>query len=100
MLDRIGDYEQMRIEVELPDTDIEGHAIEEATVSGWYVDEENVVEKGEDFIGIRVNVDESIRSVPSPATGRLLEKVAKKGDVVRAGDVIAIFDAEEELEDI
>ena len=24
----------------------------------------------------------------------------KKGDVVRAGDVIAIFDAEEELEDI
>ncbi len=90
----------MRIEVELPETDVEGHAIEEATISGWYVDEENVVEKGEDFIGVRASVNDSARSVPAPATGRLLKKIVKKGDIVRAGDVIAIFDAEEELEDL
>lgn len=85
----------MRIEVELPD--IDGRVTDEATISSWYVDEDDEVEKGEDLVEIVVG--EETCSVPAPATGRLLEIIAKEGDVVRVGDVLAILDTEEEVED-
>ncbi len=85
----------MRIEFELPD--LEGRVADEATISSWYVDEEDEVEKGEDLVELLVE-DDTCR-VPAPATGRLLEIVAKEGDVVRVGDVLAVLDTEEEVED-
>ncbi|MFQ5862927.1 MAG: biotin/lipoyl-containing protein [Candidatus Brocadiales bacterium] len=85
----------MRIEVELPDLD--GLVIEEATISSWYVDEEDEVEKGEDLVELLV--DDDTCSVPAPATGRLVEIVAKEGDVVRVGDVLAVLDVVEEAGD-
>lgn len=85
----------MKIEVELPD--LEGRIVEEATISSWYVDEEDEVEKGEDLVELLVDGDTC--SVPAPATGRLLEIIAKEGDVVSVGDVLAILDTVEEVED-
>ncbi len=78
----------MRIKVELPD--ING---DEATISIWYVDEDDEVEKGEYLLELQV--DNNTCCVPAPATGRLLEIIASKSDVVRAGDVIAILDTAE-----
>lgn len=85
----------MRIEVELPDLD--GRITDEATISSWYVDEEDEVEKGEDLLELMV--DEDTCSVRAPTTGRLVEIVAKEGDVVRVGDVLAMLDTAEEVVD-
>ncbi len=89
----------MRIEVELPDSDVKGHSIEEATISSWYVDEEDEVEKGEYLVELLLRVgankDKETCSIPAPATGRLLEIVAREGAVVRVGDVLAVLDTVE-----
>lgn len=81
----------MKIEVELPDFEV--YSTEEATISSWYVDEDDEVEKDEDLLELQV--DENTCRVPAPATGRLLEIIAKEGDVVRIGDVLAILDTKE-----
>lgn len=82
----------MRIEVELPEIEAE-----EVTICSWYVDEDDEVEEGEDLVELLA--DEATFSIPAPAAGKLVEIVAKEGDVVKVGDVLAILETEEEEEE-
>jgi pyruvate dehydrogenase E2 component (dihydrolipoamide acetyltransferase) len=81
----------MRIEVELDE--IHGEDSDEATISSWFVEEDDEVEEGETLL--ELTADETTFSIHAPATGKLVEIVAQEGDVVRVGDVLAIIETEE-----
>jgi pyruvate dehydrogenase E2 component (dihydrolipoamide acetyltransferase) len=85
----------MRVEVELPE--VEGNNGDEATVSFWYVEEDEEVEEGEDLV--EMITEKTTFNVTAPVSGRLLEILAQEGDVVKVGDVMAILETEEEEEE-
>jgi pyruvate/2-oxoglutarate dehydrogenase complex dihydrolipoamide acyltransferase (E2) component len=82
----------MQVELELPDLGIEiGN---EVTVSFWSVEEDEEFEEGEDIVEVSTN--RATLNVPAITSGRLIEIIAQEGDVVKAGDVIAIIETEED----
>ncbi len=85
----------MRIEVEL--AEIVGDKADEATISSWFVEEDDEVEEGETLV--ELTADEHTFSISAPASGRLVEIVAQEGDVVQVGDVLAVLETEEEEEE-
>ncbi len=85
----------MRVEVELPE--VEGNNGDEATVSFWYVEEDEEVEEGEDLV--EMITEKTTFNVTAPVSGRLLEILAQEGDVVKVGDIMAILETEEDEED-
>ncbi|KXK30018.1 MAG: hypothetical protein UZ01_01802 [Candidatus Brocadia sinica] len=85
----------MRVEVELPE--VEGNNGDEATVSFWYVEEDEEVEEGEDLV--EMITEKTTFNVTAPVSGRLLEILAQEGDVVKIGDIMAILETEEEEEE-
>lgn len=85
----------MRVEVELPD--VEGNNGDEATVSFWYVEEDEEVEEGEDLV--EMITEKTTFNVTAPVSGRLLEILAQEGDVVKVGDIMAILETEEDEEE-
>jgi len=84
----------MKVEVELPE--IEGNGAE-ATVSFWYVEEDEEIEEGEDLV--EMITDKTTFNVSAPVTGRLVEIHVQEGDEVKVGDIIATLETEEEFED-
>ncbi|NUO09291.1 MAG: biotin/lipoyl-binding protein [Candidatus Brocadia sp.] len=85
----------MRVEVELPD--VEGNNGDEATVSFWYVEEDEEVEEGEDLV--EMITEKTTFNVTAPVSGRLLEILTQEGDVVKVGDIMAILETEEDEEE-
>lgn len=85
----------MRVEVELPETD-ENNG-DEATISFWYVEEDEEVEEGEDIV--EMITEKATFNVTAPVSGRLVEILAHEGDVVKVGDIMAILETDEEDED-
>jgi len=85
----------MRVEVELPETD-ENNG-DEATISFWYVEEDEEVEEGEDIV--EMITAKTTFNVTAPVSGRLVEILAQEGDVVKVGDIMAILETDEEDED-
>ena len=85
----------MRVEVELPETD-ENNG-DEATISFWYVEEDEEVEEGEDIV--EMITEKTTFNVTAPVSGRLVEILAQEGDVVKVGDIMAILETDEEDED-
>lgn len=85
----------MRVEVELPE--VEGNNGDAATVSFWYVEEDEEVEEGEDIV--EMITEKTTFNVTAPVSGRLVEILAQEGDVVKVGDIMAILEAEEEEEE-
>jgi len=85
----------MRVEVELPD--VESHNGDEATVSFWYVEEDEEVEEGEDLV--EMITEKTTFNVTAPVSGRLVEVLAQEGDVLKIGDIVAILETEDEDED-
>ncbi len=85
----------MRVEVEFPD--VEGNNGDEATVSFWYVEEDEEVEEGEDLV--EMITEKTTFNVSAPVSGRLVEILAQEGDVVKVGDIIAYVETEEDEED-
>ncbi|MFO0794100.1 MAG: biotin/lipoyl-containing protein [Candidatus Brocadiaceae bacterium] len=85
----------MRVEVEFPD--VEGNNGDEATVSFWYVEEDEEVEEGEDLV--EMITEKTTFNVPAPVSGRLVEILAQEGDVIKVGDIIAYVETEEDEED-
>lgn len=85
----------MRVEVELPETG-ENNG-DEATISFWYVEEDEEVEEGEDIVEM-IN-EKTTFNITAPVSGRLVEILAQEGDVVKVGDIIAILETDEEDED-
>ncbi|MBM4053563.1 MAG: biotin/lipoyl-binding protein [Planctomycetes bacterium] len=84
----------MKVEVELPEIDGNG---DEATVSFWYVEEDEEVEEGEDLV--EMITDKTTFNIHAPVTGRLVEIYVQEGDVVKVGDIIATLETEEDEED-
>jgi pyruvate dehydrogenase E2 component (dihydrolipoamide acetyltransferase) len=85
----------MKVEVELQERD-ENNG-DEATVSFWYLEEDEEVEEGEDIVEM-IN-EKTTFNVTAPVSGRLVEILAQEGDVVKVGDIIAILETDEEDED-
>lgn len=85
----------MRVEVEL--LGVGGADIDEATVSCWYFEEDEEVNKGDDLV--EMLTDKSTFNITAPVTGRLVEILAQEGDVVKLGDTVAILETEEEEEE-
>jgi pyruvate dehydrogenase E2 component (dihydrolipoamide acetyltransferase) len=85
----------MRVEVELPEVD-ENNG-DEATVSFWYVDEDEEVEEGEDLV--EMITEKTTFNVTAPVSGRLVENIVQEGDVVKVGDTMAILETEDEEEE-
>ncbi|OOP57526.1 MAG: hypothetical protein AYP45_03010 [Candidatus Brocadia carolinensis] len=85
----------MRVEVELPE--VGGNNGDEATVSFWYVEEDEEVEEGEDLV--EMITEKTTFNVTAPVSGRLLEILAQEGDVVKIGDIMAILETEEDEEE-
>ena len=85
----------MRVEVELPETD-ENNG-DEATISFWYVEEDEEVEEGEDIV--EMITAKTTFNITAPVSGRLVEILAQEGDVVKVGDIMAILETDEEDED-
>jgi pyruvate/2-oxoglutarate dehydrogenase complex dihydrolipoamide acyltransferase (E2) component len=77
----------MPFEVRLPALGDDEDAPEEAKVSFWYVDEGESVEKDDDLV--EMVTDKAAFSVPSPVSGKILSVLAKEGEAVRVGEVIA-----------
>jgi len=82
----------MRVEVELPE--VGENNGDEATVSFWYIEEDEEVEEGEDIVEMITTFN-----VTAPVSGRLVEILAQEGDVVKVGDIVAILETEEEEEE-
>lgn len=85
----------MRVEVEFPD--VEGNNGDEATVSFWYVEEDEEVEEGEDLV--EMITEKTTFNVPAPVSGRLVEILAQEGDVIKVGDIMAYVETEEDEDD-
>lgn len=82
----------MRVEVELPE--VEANSGDEATVSFWYVEEDEEVEEGEDIA--EMITEKTTFNVTAPVSGRLVEIFAQEGDVVKIGDIMAILETDDE----
>jgi pyruvate dehydrogenase E2 component (dihydrolipoamide acetyltransferase) len=82
------DKVKMRVEFELPDIGIETG--DEVTLSFWHVEEDEEFVEGDDIMEVSTN--KATFNIPAPHTGRLVEILVQEGDVVRAGDVIAIIE--------
>ena len=81
------------IEVTVPPVGDEENEVEEAVVSFWYSDEGDDVKEGDDLV--EVVTDKADFRIPSPATGKLIEKKVDEDDVVNVGDVVAIIETED-----
>ena len=81
------------IEVTVPAVGDEENEVEEAVVSFWYSEEGDDVKEGDDLV--EVVTDKADFRIPSPATGKLIEKKVDEDDVVNVGDVVAIIETED-----
>ncbi|MBU4479487.1 MAG: hypothetical protein KKH34_10460 [Candidatus Omnitrophica bacterium] len=71
-------------EVVMPDL---GPDIEEAMVSFWHVEEGEHVEQGMDIV--EVASEKSTFNIQAPCSGVLTERIAREGDTIGVGDVMA-----------
>ncbi len=82
----------MNVEVELPDLGPEGG--DHGTVAEWHFDEGDWVEEGEILVEVLAELENV--DVPSPCTGRLIERIVEEDEIVRAGEPVAIIDCPDE----
>jgi pyruvate/2-oxoglutarate dehydrogenase complex dihydrolipoamide acyltransferase (E2) component len=78
------------IKVILPEL---GEGIEKATVSYWYYQEGQRVNKDEDLV--ELVTDKATFNLPSPCTGILSQIIYKEGETVNVGEVLALIEEEE-----
>ncbi|MGQ9632368.1 MAG: biotin/lipoyl-containing protein [bacterium] len=63
---------------------------EEATVSYWFVEEGDIVERDDDLVELQT--DKAVFSLPAPIGGEVLQILAHEGDVVEVGDILCIIE--------
>lgn len=80
---------QKRFELRLPDL---GEGIQEAELVSWRVEVGDRVE--EDQVVAEVETDKAIAEIPSPVSGRVVERLVEEGDVVPVGAVLIAFEIE------
>lgn len=81
----------MRLEVRLPP--LGEDAPDKARLSFWYCEVGEKVEKGQDLV--EMVTDKATFNVPSPASGRLVQVLAKQEDTIQVGQVMAILETED-----
>jgi len=83
----------MDVDVELPDLG-EGNG-DHGVVAEWHFEEGEWVEEGEALLDVLAEME----TVPvlSPYTGRLIERTVEEDDTVRAGEIVGIIDADDEI---
>ena len=81
----------MRMDVTLPD--LGEDAGNEATVSYFYYEVGDYVEKDEDLV--EMATDKATFNVPSPVSGKIAEICANEDQVVKVGEKLAVIETEE-----
>ncbi len=76
----------MSIEVKVPQLP---ESVEDATVMAWHKEAGEAVNREDNLLDLET--DKVVLEVPAPSSGVLTEIRVKAGDVVRAGDVVAIL---------
>ena len=76
----------MSIEVKVPQLP---ESVEDATVMAWHKQAGEAVNRDENLLDLET--DKVVLEVPAPSSGVLTEIRVKAGDVVHAGDVVAIL---------
>ena len=79
------------VEVKLPP--LGEDAGEEARVSFWYVDVGEEVEKDDDLV--QLITDKATFDIPSPADGKVVERVADEDAEVKVGQVLCRLQVED-----
>lgn len=81
----------MRVEIKVPELGDSGG--EEASVSFWYYDPGEKIEKDEDLVELLT--DKAAFNITAPASGTLLEAGVGEGDTVKSGDLLGVMESEE-----
>lgn len=79
----------MRFEFRLPDV---GEGITESELLTWHVAPGQEVR--EDQVLCEIETDKATVEIPSPCSGRVEQLTARVGQVIKVGEVLAVFDAE------
>lgn len=82
----------MRTEMKMPQM---GESIQEGTIIKWLKQVGEEVKQDE--IILEISTDKVDSAIPAPASGVLLEILAREGEVVAVGSTIAVLDAEAKL---
>jgi pyruvate dehydrogenase E2 component (dihydrolipoamide acetyltransferase) len=82
--------ERQRYEFPLPDP---GEGLTEAEIDQWFVEEGDEVD--DDGPLCEVETDKAIVEIPIPCPGLVVELRAEPGDVVRVGEIIAVFETDD-----
>ncbi|HIE43253.1 MAG TPA: biotin/lipoyl-binding protein [Candidatus Omnitrophica bacterium] len=77
------------IEIKLPEL---GKEVEEATVSFWYQEEGEDVEKDEELL--EIVTDKAVFKVKAPVSGRLSKILVGENEKVKIGDILGIIESE------
>lgn len=72
-----------------------GESITEGTIISWLIKEGDSFEEGD--IILEVATDKVDNEVPAPKSGTLIQTLFKEKDVVPVGEIIAIFEASEDI---
>ena len=70
-----------------------GEGLTETELSAWYVEVGAEVE--EDDVLCEVETDKALVDIPVPHSGEVLELRADPGDVVKVGEIVAVFDVDD-----
>ncbi len=83
-----------RVEFELRLPDI-GEGVAEGEIVAWLVAEGTPVK--EDDLLVEILTDKAAMEMPSPVTGTLVRIVAKPGQIVKVGEVLAVIEVTEDI---
>jgi len=67
-----------------------GEGIEKATISFWYFQEGQRVNKDDDLV--ELVTDKATFNLPAPCSGILSQIIYKEGDTVNIGEVLALME--------
>jgi pyruvate dehydrogenase E2 component (dihydrolipoamide acetyltransferase) len=82
--------ERQRYEFPLPDP---GEGLTEAELDEWFVEEGDEVD--DDGPLCEVETDKALVEIPIPCPGLVVELRAEPGDVIRVGEIIAVFETDD-----
>ena len=71
-------------EIALPEL---GEGIEKATITNWFFKENDIVKEKEDLVELAT--DKAAFNLPSPVSGKIIKILAKEGDTVKIGEILA-----------
>jgi pyruvate dehydrogenase E2 component (dihydrolipoamide acetyltransferase) len=83
---RDGEVVRMAREFKLPDI---GEGVHEGEITKWFVKEGDAVNENDPIV--EVMTDKVTVQIPSPVTGKILERFGKEGDVIQVGTTLVIF---------